>query len=238
MTSNSGERATSVHVLVVEDEGKTRQALAEGFSMESWAVSTAETGREALVKLANEPFDLVVLDWMLPDREGIEIVQKLRQNSLDVPVLLLTARTAASDRALGLESGADAYLSKPFAFAELLAHCRALVHRFPALAEPLLKCGDLHLDTAARRVKRAGQAIDLAPREVDLLEYLMRWAGQIITSEMLERDVWKRAVRTGALDGLIDVHVSRLRQKIDGERSDRLIHTVRGIGYRLGVRGE
>ena len=235
MNSRDAEPDETVHVLIVEDEVKTRDSLAEGLSMEHWEVATAATGNEALAILETESFDLVVLDWMLPDREGIEIVREVRQSGRNVPVLMLTARAAPSDRIAGFESGADDYLPKPFAFAELVARCRALVHRPPSRARRLLWCDDLVLDTRTRTVKRGGDSIQLTPREIDLLEYLMRTEGQIITTEMLEREVWKRTPQAGPFDRIVDVQMTRLSSKIDGERAGRLIHTVRGIGYRFGL---
>jgi two-component system copper resistance phosphate regulon response regulator CusR len=147
---------------------------------------------------------------------------------------MLTARSTLTDRVVGLDSGADDYLTKPFAFAELLARCRALLRRPAADTGRLLRCGDLQLDTRARVAVRAGQEIPLSPREVDVLEYLLRYHGQIVTREMLERDVWKQTHRMTSLDNVIDVQMMRLRRKVDTEGAERLIHTVRGVGYRLG----
>jgi two-component system copper resistance phosphate regulon response regulator CusR len=225
-------------VLVVEDELKTRDSLAEGLRLESWTVHTAATGGEALTLLNNDSFDLIVLDWMLPDRDGIEVLQHVRAQGQHTPVLMLTARSALNDRVIGLDSGADDYVAKPFAFAELLARCRALLRRPMWTTGRLLRCGDLQLDTRARVAVRAGQEIPLTPREVDVLEYLMRYQGQIVTREMLERDVWKQTHRMTSLDNVIDVQIMRLRRKVDGEGAERLIHTLRGIGYQLGGRIE
>ena len=206
--------------------------------MESWAVLTAANGEEALTLLGREIFDLLVLDWMLPDRDGVEVLQYLRGQGQHTPVLMLTARSTLNDRVVGLDSGADDYLAKPFAFAELLARCRALLRRPMWTTGRLLRCGDLQLDTRARVALRAGQEISLTPREVDVLEYLLRYQGQIVTREMLERDVWKQTHRMTSLDNVIDVQMMRLRRKVDGEGSERLIHTLRGVGYRLGGEAE
>jgi DNA-binding response OmpR family regulator len=222
-------------VLVVEDEQKTRESLAEGLRMESWAVLTAATGEEALTLVRREAFDLLVLDWMLPDRDGLEVLQQVRGQGQHTPVLMLTARSTLDDRVVGLNSGADDYLPKPFAFAELLARCRALLRRPVWTTGRLLRCGDLQLDTRARVAMRGGEEIPLTPREVDVLEYLLRYQGQIVTREMLERDVWKQTHRMTSLDNVIDVQIMRLRRKIDGEGSERLISTLRGVGYRLGA---
>lgn len=229
---------TPPRVLVVEDEQKTRESLAEGLRMETWSVATAETGQEALGLLGRDPFDLVVLDWMLPDRDGIEVLRAVRSRGDHTAVLMLTARSTLNDRVTGLDSGADDYLAKPFAFAELLARCRALLRRPTVTTGRLLRCGDLQLDTRARVAWRAGLEIALTPREVDLLEYLLRSQGQIVTREMLERDVWKQTHRMTSLDNVIDVQIMRLRRKVDTDGSERLIHTLRGVGYRLGKEAE
>ena len=202
--------------------------------MESWAVRTAGTGQEALALLTREAFDLVVLDWMLPDRDGIEVLQRVRGQGRHTPVLMLTARSTLNDRVIGLDSGADDYVAKPFAFAELLARCRALLRRPMWMTGRLLRCADLQLDTRARVAVRAGEEIPLTPREVDVLEYLLRYQGQIVTREMLERDVWKQTHRMTSLDNVIDVQIMRLRRKVDLDGAERLIHTLRGIGYQLG----
>ena len=225
-------------VLVVEDEQKTRDSLVEGLRLESWTVTPAANGAEATALLDREAFDLVVLDWMLPDGDGIELLQHFRARGAPTPVLMLTARTTLDDRVIGLDSGADDYLAKPFALAELLARCRALLRRPSWATDRLLRCGDLQLDTRARVAVRAGQKISLTPREVDVLEYLLRYQGQIVTREMLEREVWKQSARITSLDNVIDVQIMRLRRKVDGEGGERLIHTLRGLGYRLGREGE
>jgi two-component system copper resistance phosphate regulon response regulator CusR len=222
------------HVLVVEDEQKTRESVAEGLRLEDWRVTTAETGDEALAILEQGVFDLLVLDWMLPGRDGLAVLQHIRARGNQTPVLLLTARRSLDDRVAGLEGGADDYLPKPFAFAELLARSRALLRRPVLSSGATLQCGDLQLDTRTRSAERAGHEILLTPREVDILEYLMRYQGQNVTREMLERDVWKQTRRFTSLDNVIDVQMMRLRRKIDPEGAEPLLQTVRGIGYRLG----
>jgi DNA-binding response OmpR family regulator len=221
-------------VLVAEDEPKMRRSLAEGLQMEGWAVSAAATGGEAVALLEQRPFDLVILDWMLPDGDGLSVLQRLRDRGSHTPVLMLTARTSLDDRVEGLENGADDYLTKPFALAELVARCRALLRRPLLGADQTLVCGDLELDARARSARRAGREIALTPREVDVLEYLLRRPGQIVTREMLERDVWRQPNRFSSLDNVIDVQMMRLRRKVDDPEWERLIHTVRGVGYRLG----
>lgn len=222
------------HVLLVEDERKTRASIAEGLELEGWRVSATDSGSGALLLLEAQAFDLVVLDWMLPDRDGLTVLRHIRQRGNQVPVLMLTARGTVTDRVDGLESGADDYLVKPFAFAELVARSRALLRRPILSTDQFLRCGDLQLDTRARIAVRAGEPIALTPREVDILEYLLRYQGQIVTREMLERDVWKQSHRFTSLDNVIDVQIMRLRRKVDGDGDDKLIHTLRGRGYRLG----
>lgn len=230
--------AAPLRVLVVEDEVKTRESLAEGLRLESWTVMTAADGSEATALLERESFDLVVLDWMLPDRDGLEVLRRSRARGVQTPVLMLTARGALGDRVTGLETGADDYLAKPFAFVELVARCRALLRRPLLSTGSFLRCADLQLDTRARVAVRAGKEIPLTPREVDMLEYLLRYQGQIVTREMLERDVWKQTHRFTSLDNVIDVQVMRLRKKVDGDWTEKLIHTLRGLGYRLGREAE
>ena len=234
MTAAATDTPFPTRVLVVEDERKTRDSVAEGLRLEGWTVKAAADGAEAAALLEREAFDLVVLDWMLPDRDGLAVLRSARTNGIQTPVLMLTARGALDDRVTGLEAGADDYLAKPFAFAELLARCRALLRRPILGAGQVLRCGDLQLDTRARVAVRAGKEIPLTPREVDVLEYLLRYQGQIVTREMLEREVWKQTQRATSLDNVIDVQLMRLRRKVDGEGAEKLIHTLRGLGYRLG----
>ncbi len=231
---SAAENPSPPRVLVVEDEQKTRDSVAEGMRLENWVPATAGTGAEAMALLRRENFDLVVLDWMLPDRDGIEVLKMLRGSGRQTPVLMLTARSTLNDRVQGLDSGADDYLPKPFAFAELLARCRALMRRPGGAGDRMLRCGGLQLDTRARVAVRDGHEILLTPREVDVLEYLLRYQGQVVTREMLERDVWKQTHRMTSLDNVIDVQIMRLRRKVDGDGSERLIHTMRGVGYQLG----
>jgi DNA-binding response OmpR family regulator len=221
-------------VLVVEDEEKTRQSLVEGLALEGWNVTAAASGEAAIKVLAQGAWDLLVLDWMLPGRSGLEVLRHVRARGTQTPVLMLTARDAVNDRVAGLEAGADDYLAKPFAFAELVARSRALLRRPVLSTGQFLSCGDLQLDTRTRTAKRAGEEITLTPREVDILEYLLRYQGQIVTREMLEREVWKQPRRYTSLDNVIDVQMMRLRKKVDGDGQARLIHTLRGLGYRLG----
>jgi two-component system, OmpR family, copper resistance phosphate regulon response regulator CusR len=222
-----------VKVLIIEDDAKTARAIRQGLGGEGYDASIARTGEEGFFQLNAEAFDLVVLDWMLPGRDGIEILKALRARSAKPPVLLLTARDTIEDRVVGLDSGADDYLVKPFAFAELLARIRALLRR-TAQEEILRKqVGDLVLDMQARRVWRAGQEIVLTPREFDLLLYLMRYEGQVVTRQMLAREVWREPNRATPLDNVIDVHLAHLRKKVDEGQRAKLIQTVRGVGFML-----
>ncbi len=224
-------------MLVIEDEEKTRESLAEGLRLEGWRVATAPTGRDAIREMEVIAFDLLVLDWMLPDGDGLEVLRHARSRGLQTPALMLTARTALDERVIALESGADDYLAKPFAFAELLARCRALLRRPLLSVGRFLRCGDLSLDTRSRTARRGGQEMALSPREVDVLEYLLRYQSQVVTREMLEREVWKQSRRMTSLDNVIDVQMMRLRRKVDGDGMPPLIHTVRGVGYVLAQDG-
>lgn len=220
-------------ILVIEDDAKTAQAIRKGLAGEGHQPAVARTGEEGFFLLNAEPFDLVILDWMLPGRDGIEILKTLRARGTKTPVLLLTARDAVEDRVLGLDAGADDYLVKPFAFAELLARLRALSRR-PAKDEPLRQqIADLVIDFQTRRVTRASLDIVLTPREFDLLAYLLQHQGQAVTRQMLARDVWRETRRVTSLDNVIDVHIGHLRRKIDEGQRVKLLHTLRGVGYAL-----
>ncbi len=226
-----------MRVLIVEDDEKTARALAAGLGRTGFCTAVARTGEEGFALLSGESFDVVVLDWMLPGRDGVEILKAVRQRGTKTPVLLLTARDSVADRVVGLESGADDYLVKPFAFAELVARIRSLLRR-AAPSEPLKKTvADLHVDLEARRVWRAGKAIELTPREFDLLAYLLRQPGQVVTREMLAEHVWRETNRITPLDNVIDVHVAHLRRKVDEGAATKLIHTVRGVGFVLREEG-
>ncbi len=221
-----------MRILIVEDEPKVAGALREGLQQEGFEAVVALTGEDGFFRLHDESFDLVILDLMLPGRSGLQILETMRERGLDTPVLVLTARDTVEDRVAGLDTGADDYLTKPFAFAELLARVRALLRRGSA-EETVLRAGELELDRLARTVTRAGAAIDLTHREFELLEVLMRNAGHVVSREMLARDVWKETMRATPLDNVIDVHVARLRRKIDSDGRLRHIHTVRGVGFVL-----
>jgi DNA-binding response OmpR family regulator len=222
-----------VRVLVVEDEQKVANALREGLEGERYDVVVERTGEDAFFRVTTETFDLILLDLGLPGRDGLQILTALRDKSIKTPVLVLTARDTLQDRVAGLDSGADDYLVKPFAFAELLARIRALIRRGRAADAPRLAVGDLRMDLITRKVVRGEQPVELTVREFELLEYLMRYEGQVVSRETLARDVWKETARTTPLDNVIDVHIARLRRKVDVDRSIKLIHTVRGVGFML-----
>jgi two-component system copper resistance phosphate regulon response regulator CusR len=222
-----------MRILIVDDDEKTACALASGLDRGGFSTETAHTGEEGFFRLHAGTFDLVVLDWMLPGRSGIEILKTLRSRGNKTPVLLLTARDAVDDRVLGLESGADDYLVKPFAFAELVARIRTLLRR-TGPSEPLKKTmADLVVDLEARRAWRTNQPIELTPREFDLLAFLLRQPGQVVSREMLAKEVWREAHRATPLDNVIDVHVTHLRRKVDEGHVIKLIHTIRGVGFVL-----
>jgi DNA-binding response OmpR family regulator len=220
-------------MLVVEDEQKVANALREGLEGERYDVVVERTGEDAFFRMTTEAFDLILLDLGLPGRDGLQILTTLRAKGIKTPVLVLTARDTLQDRVAGLDSGADDYLVKPFAFAELLARIRALMRRGRAADSPRLAVGDLTMDLITRKVTRSGHPVELTVREFELLEYLMRYEGQVVSRETLARDVWKETARTTPLDNVIDVHIARLRRKVDVDRPLKLIHTVRGVGFML-----
>ena len=220
-------------MLVVEDERKLAQVLSSALQAEHYDVVVAATGEDGFYRANAELFDLVVLDLMLPGRSGLEILQTLRERHIETPVLILTARDGVDDRVLGLDLGADDYLVKPFALPELLARIRALLRRGRPSDVLRLKAADLELDLVSRRVVRGDRLVELTGREFELLEYLLRHQGHLVSREMLARDVWKEPRRATPLDNVIDVQMTRLRRKVDLDAAVRLIHTVRGVGFVL-----
>jgi heavy metal response regulator len=220
-----------VRVLLVEDEPRIADFISRGLSEEGYAVDVASDGEEALDWPELVDFDAIILDVMLPVRDGIDVCRTLRRRGARTPVLMLTARDAIEDRVRGLDSGADDYLVKPFAFAELLARLRALLRRDATVTGSVLEAGDLSLDTATRTATRAGDAIELTTKEYAILEYLMRHPNQVLTRTMIAEHVWNYDF--DAESNVIDVHVRNLRRKIDDPFSTRLLQTVRGAGYRI-----
>jgi two-component system copper resistance phosphate regulon response regulator CusR len=227
-----------VRVLVVEDERKLAQVIGQALEAEYYDVVVSQTGEDGFFRANAEVFDLVLLDLMLPGRNGLEILQALRQRRIETPVLILTARDGVDDRVLGLDLGADDYLVKPFALPELLARVRALLRRGRPSDVLRLKVADLEVDLVTRRAVRGERTLDLTTREFELLEYLLRHQGHLVSREMLARDVWKEPRRATPLDNVIDVQMTRLRKKVDAEPGGRLIHTVRGVGFILKEGGE
>ena len=216
-------------ILVVEDQKKLLQSLRHGLEEEGYEVVGAATGEDGYFLATTEPFDVVILDVMLPGRDGFEVLRSLRANGFTKPVLILTARDAIEDRVQGLDSGADDYLVKPFAFAELLARLRALLRRDVGARELILRVDDLEMDLLGRRAVRAGVELDLTRREFELLEYLVRHKNAAVTRDMIARDVWKES---GAFPtNTIDVYINLLRKKVERPELRPLIHTVRGVGY-------
>lgn len=220
-------------ILIIEDDARTANALRTGLCGEGYEATVAKTGEDGARQLAASSFDLVLLDWMLPGPDGIEILKGLRALGAKTPVLLLTARDAVEDRVLGLDNGADDYLVKPFAFAELLARVRVLLRRAGDTESLRRQVGDLVLDVENRRAYRSSKEVTLTPREFDLLAYFVRHHGQTVTRRMLAKDVWREPHRVTPLDNVIDVHIAHLRRKIDDGHGSKLLHTVRGVGFVL-----
>jgi DNA-binding response OmpR family regulator len=218
-------------ILVVEDERKVLRSLRRGLEADGYEVVTAATGEEGYRFATAESFDCVVLDLLLPGRDGLQVLADLRRAGHTLPVLILTARDAVEDRVIGLDAGADDYLVKPFAFAELLARLRVLLRRDRGERETLLRAGDLEVDLLQRRATRAGEEVPLTQREFEVLAYLVRHKNRVVTRDMLGRDVWREPDH--ALTNVIDVYITLIRRKV--ERPDRrpLIHTIRGVGYSL-----
>ncbi len=222
-----------MRILIVEDEPKLAQALKQGLEAEHYEVKVTATGEEGFFLAHAETFDLMILDLMLPGRDGLEALVALRRRGLSTPVLILSARDTVADRIRGLDAGADDYLTKPFAFPELLARLRALIRRGRTDEVLRFKVADLEMDLVTRKVTRGSQPLDLTVREFELLEYLLRHHGQVVSREMLAQDVWREVRRATPLDNVIDVHIARLRKKVDGDTTLKLIHTLRGVGFVL-----
>jgi len=218
-------------VLLIEDEHKLRRSLERGLQAAGYEVAAAASGEAGHELATRESFDCLVLDLLLPGRDGLQVLADLRRAGNTTPVLILTARDTVEDRVLGLDAGGDDYLVKPFAFAELLARLRALLRRGRTERETMLRAGDLEMDLLRRRVVRGGVEVPLTQREFELLEYLLRHKNAVVTRDMLGRDVWKEPAH--ALTNVIDVYVNFLRRKMERADGQPLIHTIRGVGYSL-----
>lgn len=220
-----------MRILVVEDERKVASFIKRGLEEEGYAVDIAADGDEGLVMGLQGIYDVIVLDIRLPKRDGLQVLKGLRHEKVMTPVLLLTVRATIEDKVLGLDAGADDYLTKPFAFQELVARVRALLRRRPAADPAVLQVADLVLDPARRSVARGGEKIELTPREFALLDYFMRHPGRVLSRTMIAEHVWDYDFDTST--NVIDVYVNYLRRKIDAGREPKLLHTVRGVGYVL-----
>ena len=226
----------SQRILLIEDDPSTADFVRNGLGEHGFVVDHAANGRDGLFHATDGSYDCVILDRMLPGMDGMAVLGAMRAAGIETPVIVLSALSSAEDRIKGLEGGSDDYLTKPFAFAELLARVRLLIRRAggrSAGPETKLICDDLEMDLLAHKVKRGGQSIDLQPREFRLLEYMLRHLDQVVTRTMLLEGVWDYHFDPGT--NVIDVHVSRLRKKIDEGHARPLLHTVRGAGYRFGM---
>jgi heavy metal response regulator len=223
-----------MHILVVEDERKVASFIRRGLEAESHQVDVAHDGESGVARALAGEYDLLVLDVMLPKRDGLSVLRELRSRRRQLPVLLLTARAAVADKVAGLDGGADDYLTKPFEFSELLARVRALLRRGTP-APTLLEAADLRLDPVTRRVTRAGRTIELTAREYALLEFFLRHPGRVLSRALIAQHVW--GVSFDTFTNVIDVYVNYLRRKVDADFEPKLIHTVRGAGYVLRAPG-
>lgn len=224
-----------MRVLLVEDEPGIAQFVSQGLTEAGYAVDVATDGQSGWDYAAAAEYDVIVLDIMLPELDGLQLLRRLRSEQIKSPVLLLTARDGVEDRVKGLDAGADDYLAKPFAFTELLARLRALLRRPPLQGDTVLRVADLEMDVALREVRRAGKLIDLSPKEFTLLEYFMRHPRQVLTRDQITEHIWNFDFYGDS--NVVDVYVGYLRRKIDRGFDLSLLHTVRGVGYRLSAEG-
>jgi heavy metal response regulator len=220
-----------MRILLAEDEQKVASFIERGLEAEHYAIDVVYDGEAALARARDGDYDLVILDVMLPKRDGLSVLKELRARKLTLPVLLLTARDTVADKVAGLDSGADDYLTKPFAFEELVARVRALLRRGAPAASAILQLADLSLNPTTREVTRAGRRIDLTAKEYALLEFFLRRAGQVVSRAVIAHHVW--GVDFDTFTNVIDVYVNYLRKKIDADFVPKLLHTVRGVGYVL-----
>lgn len=220
-------------ILLVEDDSRVASFIRRGLREENYAVDLAPDGEQAIFLAQTGSYDLVILDLLLPKKDGLEVLRTLRSKRIGIPILILTARDALQDKVVGLDLGADDYLTKPFGFEELLARVRALLRRRGDLTPAVLRLADLEVDTLRRRVVRQAKEIFLTNREYALLEFFLRHPDQVVTRSMLAENVWEYDFDT--FSNVIDVHIARLRRKIDDGFSPKLLQTIRGTGYRLAI---
>ncbi|MDW7646427.1 MAG: response regulator transcription factor [Desulfuromonadales bacterium] len=225
-----------MRVLLIEDDDRTADFVSKGYQQAGYAVDRAANGVDGLFMASHTPYDIAVIDIMLPRLDGLTVIEKLREQKLSLPIIVVSAKKSIDDRILGLQSGSDDYLVKPFAFSELLARTQALLRRVNHIAEPMtLQVDDLEMDVVRRKVFRSGREIDLQHREFALLEYLMRNAGRVVSKAMIMEHVWD--YNFDPETNVVESRICRLRDKIDRSFSRQLIHTVRGVGYLLEARG-
>lgn len=220
-----------MRILVIEDEKKVAGFIKKGMEEETYAVDVAVDGEEGLAMAEINQYDLIILDLMLPKIDGLEVLTRCREKKINTPILLLTAKDSVEDKVTGLNKGADDYLTKPFAFSELLARSRSLLRRGQGEAKTVLKLADLSLDMVSHKVNRNGEEVELTGKEYSLLEYFMRNQGKVLTRTMIAEHVWDYNFDT--FTNVIDVYINHLRKKIDKDHPKKLLHTLRGVGYVL-----
>jgi len=225
------QKSPKMRLLLIEDDTLITNFLKKGLTQLGYAVDVAVNGQEGRFLAESEDYDLIILDLMLPDDDGIEICKNLREKGNSTPILMLTARTSVEDRVTGLTVGADDYLTKPFSFSELSARIQALFRRSKRSASPILAAGDIELDPLAHEVKKAGKKIDLSPKEFAILEYLLRHKNQVVTRTMILEHVWDYNFET--FSNVIDVFITHLRKKIDSGSDRKLIKTIHGVGFKI-----